>query len=95
MAASDHLSKVLFHGSTHPFKKGDIVLPKKGGVAWATTDRAFAKGWAAERSTKGGKPQVFIVEPVDHTEVKATNKKHEMSSDIHISTKGFRVLKKA
>lgn len=94
MAASDNLSSALFHGSTHTFKKGDIVLPKKKGVAWATTDKEFAKGWAVHRSIKGGKPQVYLVEPVDPEEVKATNKKHGMYPETHISTKGFRVLKK-
>ena len=95
MSASDNLSSALFHGTTHAFKKGDIVLPKKRGVAWATTDKKFARGWAAHRSIKGGSPQVYLVEPIDHEEVKATNKKHGMYPGTHISTKGFRVLKKA
>lgn len=29
MPASEHLNDALFHGTAHPFKKGDIILPAK------------------------------------------------------------------
>ena len=33
MAASDHLNGLLFHGTAHQFKEGDVILPaSKAGV---------------------------------------------------------------
>lgn len=29
MPASEHLNESLFHGTAHPFKKGDVILPAK------------------------------------------------------------------
>jgi hypothetical protein len=91
------LSRSLFHGTTNDFKKGDVILPKKKGVAWATPDKEYATNMALQRldeSGMAGKHHVYRVEPLDAQEVKDTNKKHGMTSSNVISTKGFKVMGK-
>lgn len=40
MAATDHLSAVLFHGTAHPFLEGDVVNPTD--ASWGDEPMAFA-----------------------------------------------------
>ena len=63
MSASDNLSKVLFHGSSHDFEVGDTVTPQHDtygdGEVHATNDPKWA-------STFGD--ALYEVEPVDKAE---------------------------
>jgi hypothetical protein len=80
---ADFHESAMYHGSTHPFKVGDVVLPlsqvnpekyehqTSHGAKPQYVDSAFATNsplMASTYATNAGK--VYKVEPVDHTEVK-------------------------
>lgn len=48
MSASDNLSGQLFHGSIHPFKKGDVIKPQEHSEAFAT-DSSYLAGYYSSR----------------------------------------------
>lgn len=91
------LSQQLFHGSIHPFKKGDVIKPGGTGLAWSTTNARHAGAYAAMGNRRavsedpefkvGDQPALFgtvyKVEPV----------KNDLISEegIHASPTGFRV----
>jgi len=75
MAATDHLSAALFHGTVHAFEEGDVVNPTdvEHDVvphAYATTDRDVAHTIARAAARRHSKrnpddprePQVYEVE---------------------------------
>ncbi len=92
MSASDNLSKSLFHGSSHPFNKGDIITPKGKGHAFATINLEYAKYHLEEIKGKEGK--VYTVEPVDRQEMEEETSKGEFGN-YRLSKKGFRVTGEA
>lgn len=71
MPASDHISKQLFHGSSHLFNVGDTVEPTgKTETAWATPDLVAAKFYSANAAQDAGMlfAPVSPVEAVDPEE---------------------------
>ena len=95
MAASDHLSKQLFHGSIHPFKVGDVIKPQNHKEAFATSSpwvaglHAAAGNYRAlktdvEKARVKAQPVLFgtiyKVEPVNKSDVK-TEKWWDTESD--------------
>lgn len=92
MAASDYLSKSLFHGSKHLFEKGDIVTPQNGDYAYVTSDRDYAQLHGAH---------TYKVEPIDHEEYQDTTSEAYRTDSLNtdsvndyavgVSKKGFRV----
>jgi hypothetical protein len=64
MAASDNLSKALFHG-TKAVIKGTHILPDSRGLAWATTSRDAAKEYGSTKMPFGevGPLKIYQVEP--------------------------------
>lgn len=70
------LSGPLFHGTSHPFNKGDIIKPMGMEHAHATTDKAYADNYAnldAERDHSVDPKSLFTytykVSPVDAKEM--------------------------
>ena len=70
------LSEPLFHGSSHPFNKGDIIKPMDMDHAHATVDKAYADNYAnldAERDYTRDPKSLFTytykVSPVDEKEM--------------------------
>ena len=72
MTASDHISRQLFHASTHYFKVGDTINSTgRTNSAWATPDDKFdAKNYAQSRAQEAGQlfAPYYEVEPVDPDE---------------------------
>jgi hypothetical protein len=79
MAASNHLSPKLFHGSAHMFNPGDTVnpVPKNewhhemfGSFAYATNNQLSAQNYASQKAQEKGQlfAPVYEVAPVDSTE---------------------------
>jgi hypothetical protein len=82
----------LYHGTSHPFEIGDIVLPTgghhygtTGKLAYATPLVRMAKANAEKRGGSG----VYTVEPVDADEAKWSEDKAVVTSRL-----GFRVTGK-
>ena len=79
MAASDHLSQQLFHGTIETLKPGDLIKPRtEHGTAWATSDLSYALNHAKDRvrsgygANDGGEypvhhGNVYEVEPADES----------------------------
>lgn len=72
------LSESLFHGSSHPFNKGDIIKPMEMDHAHATTDKAYANNYStldAERDYSRDPKSLFTytyrVSPVDEKEMQS------------------------
>lgn len=70
------LSGPLFHGTSHPLNKGDIIKPMDKDHAHATTDKAYADNYAvldAERDSHRDPKSLFTytyrVSPVDEKEM--------------------------
>jgi hypothetical protein len=70
------LSGPLFHGTSHPFNKGDIIKPMDMDHAHATTDKAYADNYStldAERDYSRDPKSLFTytyrVSPVDEKEM--------------------------
>jgi hypothetical protein len=90
MAASNHLSPKLFHGTSHIFSEGDIVQPTmethplEGKYAFATTELTDAQNWAAKAAQRAGVPSgpVYEVESPDA-------ERHPLGLTIHVSKTGF------
>jgi hypothetical protein len=99
MSAQDNLSQQLFHGTAHPFKEGDAVLPNSGlfkgstGTAFSTTDYEAAKSYAKERAEREGTlfGQVYSVEPIG--EKTAPTADRIGPKTVVTSQKGFKVKK--
>lgn len=88
MSASDHLSKPLFHGSQHAFRKGDIVSPQGHAIsAHATDDPIYAEGI-------GGR-YVFEVTPLNPHDVQETSDDWEVEEGTRTfsSPSGFKVIR--
>lgn len=78
--ASNHLNKILFHGSDHPFEVGDTVRPGKDNLAWASTNPDVAEEYGST---------VYRVSPIDDlTKHPGASKE----SGIHYSKSGYKVL---
>lgn len=91
------LSEPLFHGSIHPFKKGDIIKPGGTGLAWSSANLRHAAEYArmGNRRALSNDPDfkvedqpvlfgtVYNVEPVKNDLISEGN--------IHASPTGFRV----
>jgi hypothetical protein len=102
MSAQDNLSpQQFFHGTTHEFAPGDVVLPatrlgeefRPVGVgrvkhAYASSAPEFARQHAERRAQSGGNPRVYQVEPVDKDEATPWG-----GGSFYRSQAGFRVLK--
>jgi hypothetical protein len=101
---ADFRNSVLFHSTVHPFQIGDIVEPRNGNPAYATTSLEYAMNHADRRedveynriaNEKGHEEagkitgKVFEVEPLDGAE--ATGKGDDKGNVM--SSKGFRVVK--
>lgn len=70
------LSNQLFHGSSQPFNKGDLIKPMEMDHAFATKDKQYADNHSvldAERDWKAGPKSLFTylykVSPVDAHEM--------------------------
>lgn len=65
MAASDNLSKALFHG-TRAVIKGTHILPNRG-LAWATTSKDAAAEYGSTKRPLGevGPLKIYQVEPTE------------------------------
>ncbi len=94
----------FFHGTTYPFKEGDVVLPvSQRGVnplhdetdadyAYATRDVQSARFWADKASEKQkleGEPRVYGVEPLER-DIKQDM--HSLNDDDVRSSAGWRVV---
>ena len=90
MAASDHLSQALFHGSTADLKPGDIINPVNREHAYATPRYRSALRFAKSPE------HVYEVEPVNPEDVEVRLMKHFSPPTMeHISKSGFKVKKQA
>ena len=85
----------LYHGTSAPLKKGDIVKPRltnKAVNASATPDKAMAKNYAKTRlvtqsqKDAGYKPKVLQVKPIGQA------KPGRIKGEV-LSEKGFKVVK--
>lgn len=100
MAATDHLSTELFHGTAHPFEPGDVVNPTdtehtEAPMAWATTDLGHATKIAGvkvrmhNRRTPDDPASPYVFE-VEHMSGPA-----DVWGSRHVADpKGFRVKRK-
>lgn len=84
MPAEDHLSHQFFHGTAHPFKEGDVILPHRGLHGPSTGGHVYitSKGMASEYADMAieqlhdmgelnpniHKPRVYQVEPLGPVE---------------------------
>jgi hypothetical protein len=100
MAASDHLSEQLFHGTTAKLKPGEIINPTKQIIndkteAYATTNYNEAHIYARSRATNRdlAKGHVYEVEPLegDETLSKRSSITDKRKKPVRASEKGFRV----
>lgn len=101
MAAVEHLSAALFHGTTHPFLAGDVVNPTdtehtEMPVAYATTDRGHAEAVARVKAKMHNRRN-----PDDQREALVYEVEH-MSEPADIwgvrhaaDAKGFRITRRA
>lgn len=101
------LSGPLFHGSIHPFKKGEIIKPQNQEEAFATPDAHYAGRYAeagnmrADRNSEDKRLNVkdnpALFGTVYNVElVKSEDIRHDTSSDVHekpivASKAGFKV----
>ena len=87
---SSVLSQTLFHGSHVDLSPGDIVEPKDH-------DHAFAFGKSRHASEFGTVYEVTPVDPVEKRQETVQWRKdrrdHGLHGDIHVSKKGFKVVK--
>lgn len=98
MAASDALNPQLFHGTTHWFKTGDIIEPRKDTFykdspgTYADTDADSAGLWAGAKLTpKGEQPPLFRpVFPVEHVS-EHSDPIETLPPHFRRDTQGFRV----
>lgn len=80
----------MLHGSTHEFKPGDIVEPRKPGknsddlVAWASNSSHAARLYGGEGA------KVYQVAPIGEYE---TLPGPRVGEKHYVSKKGFRVIK--
>lgn len=89
MPAHEHLSPKLFHGTTHPFKEGESVVPQGTSThAYATNDPIYAEGIG------GG--SVFEVKPLNKNDVEETTDpwESEEGTKTFQSPSGFKVVRK-
>ena len=98
MAASDHLSQQLFHGTIETLKPGDIIKDRGVGAAWATSSLDYALKHASERTRTGFGARPGGEYPVHHGnvyEVEALGSLHEPeeSKGTYASREGFQVRK--
>ena len=76
MAATDHLSAALFHGTVHAFEEGDVVNPTdtehtEVPMAYATADREHAEAVARVKAKMHNRrnpddPREPLVYEVEH-----------------------------
>lgn len=91
-----NLSEVLFHGTKTSIPIGGII-EDRGNGAWASPSWGEASKYASSEFRSDPNPQpalfnpVYTVEPVDEKEMKAYSKERNVSSDVRVSRKGFRV----
>ena len=78
MAASDHLSKQLFHGTAHVFDENEQIEPRfnkvlKTETAFTTNSKELAEYYAGSAAARHGKlfGPIYEVEPVDPKESNA------------------------
>ena len=99
MAASDNLSKPLFHGTTENIKPGDVIKPTPQVIsglteAYATHHYPEAYNYAAARASNRGAlfGSIYEVEPVE-TDPNPQRRKSLFSdrNDVRVSEVGFRV----
>jgi hypothetical protein len=88
MAAHEHLSPKLFHGSAHFFGEGETVEPRMDGLAFASASLGDAQVFAGKSAKGTGQmfAPVYEVTPVDPEE----NTRHPHGLTTHISKKGFK-----
>ena len=96
MAASDHLSQQLFHGTIETLKPGDVVKPRtEHGTAWATSDLNYALNHAKDRVRSGYGANDGGEYPVHHGnvyEVEPVGENQQAEHDKTIVTgKAFKV----
>lgn len=96
MAASDHLSHQLFHGTIETLKPGDVI--KSDGVSWATDNMDYALKHTTERTRTGFGNRPGGEYPVHHGNIYTVEPVGSMVEDdqphnkgAYKSTEGFRV----
>jgi hypothetical protein len=91
----------LYHGSPHELSEGDVIVPKTKKVAHATTSWANAYAFSHRTDEEGNKTpgNVYVVHPIDTKDTNSTwvrpMKYASKNAQEVVSSKGFRVLKKA
>ena len=95
MAASDHLSQQLFHGTIETLKPGDVIKPRnEHDTAWATSDLNYALAHAHERARTGFGINDGGEYPVHHGnvyEVEPTDKFKEAHGKTIFAGRAFKV----
>ena len=93
MTASNNLSAVLFHGSAHAFKPGEVIEPRNHAAAFATTSHETAKAYASVDAEHHGvlMGMTYEVEPVGEYTMQADHT--GLFKDVATSRRGFRVKK--
>jgi hypothetical protein len=99
---ADFQTSALYHGTSHVFSPGDIILPisKLEQVdyaddinlanAWATADLSSARDYAQESGYRHDKPpRVYHVSPVNAKDVQ----QDDVFPEVHYSPSGFKVIK--
>lgn len=104
---ADFQASALFHGTVHPFQIGDIVEPRNGNPAYATTDLEYATNHAGKKesleyskATRSGRPEDHaaaesiegrVFQVEPLDEAEATGKGDDKGNVM--SSKGFRIVK--
>jgi hypothetical protein len=96
VSASDHINRVLFHGTSAQLNVGDVLEPRTmnyvvgAKAVFAATEPDLAKHYAYEKMAinKSDTGSVYQVEPVDADEELKSLK----GGKYVASTKGFRIL---
>lgn len=92
MAASDHLSRALFHGTIENLREGQLITPRtRGGVAWASSDLGAVVEHTQDRTYTGLGHRGERYHPVHHGniyEVEPVAQDPTLSEDSYSGTKG-------
>jgi hypothetical protein len=99
---TDFKESALYHGTIHPFKEGDIVLPGSSGFSYATNNGGYAVRQANKQGVKNAMgpfkedqgppvPRVFTVKPVDNSEAETyeTEVGKKLGATQYRSKKGY------
>lgn len=105
MSAADSLGP-MFHGTTHPFKVGDVVAPRQSHgtdkeafasddpwMSWEYADRQSQSGETGSGTKiRGGKGRIPRVFRVEPVDPTENLTNHDYGKNVFVSKKGYRVV---